>query len=104
MIESPKKIPVYPLSDYERVREGGAEVYVGKIAESFAERPNRYNLHRHDYFEVFLIEGDGAFFADFKEHPLSGLTLIVVSAGQVHGWKSAGRLDGVMAGFSREFF
>lgn len=104
MMASPKKIPVYPLSDYDRSDGEETRVFVKALAESFAQHPNRYQLHRHDFFEIFLVEGEGSFFADFKEHPFSGLTLIVVSAGQVHGWKHAGRLDGVMAGFSREFF
>lgn len=100
----PQKIPVYPIADYGRVRSGDiAGVYAGRLAESFRALPNRYVLHRHEYFEVFLVEGKGTFFADFTEHAFSGVTLIVVSAGQVHGWKPDGEIDGVMAAFTREF-
>lgn len=104
MTAFPKKIPVYPLSDYDRTAGEETRVFVKELAESFAEHPNRYQLHRHDFFEIFLVEGVGSFFADFKEYPFSRFTLIVVSSGQVHGWKPSGKLGGVMAGFSREFF
>ncbi|MDB6078720.1 MAG: AraC family transcriptional regulator, partial [Akkermansiaceae bacterium] len=98
------KIPAYPLTDYASADLAAGGVYVGRLEESLARRPNRVGLHRHDHFEIFWVQGTGIHFNDFQDYPLEGHTLVAVSSGQVHGWPDSGNLRGVMIGFTTAFF
>ena len=44
-----------------------SSVFVGSYQDSVRQRPNRLSIHRHDYFELFLLEGNGEHFNDFAE-------------------------------------
>ncbi len=99
----PRKIPSYALTDYlpEPLAELG--VYVGRFEESVARRPNRIRVHRHTYFELFLLEGQGAHFNDFQEYRLTRRAAVLVRPGQVHGWSDPAGLRGSLLSFTREF-
>ena len=49
------------------------------------------NLHRHPYAEVFVLhEGSGAFLAGEETIEASGGSVVVVPAGELHGFTASG--------------
>ena len=82
----------------------GQGVFVGQFAPVVSRLPNRLKLHRHDYFEVFFLEGKAQHSNDFCNYEIDEPTLILVSPGQVHTWIEGQRLNGPMVCFTQEFF
>jgi AraC family transcriptional activator of pobA len=99
----PRKIPVYPLTAYSDGMTRNSSVFVGSYQDSVRQRPNRLSIHRHDYFELFLLEGNGEHFNDFATYPITTTTVVCVSPGQVHFWKDEGSLRGPMICFTQDF-
>ena len=100
---SPRNVPIHPLSDYGPGMSAGEQFFIGRFEQSIASRPNRLRFHRHTYYEAFLINGKGSYFADFREC-IAGPTLIFVSPGQVHRWNQKPRMTGPMVCFTQEFY
>ena len=98
-----RKIPVYPLSDYSGGMTRSTEIFVGTFEESIQQRPNRLTIHRHNYFELFFLEGEGEHFNDFEVYKIETPTIVCVSPGQVHFWKNQDSLRGPMICFTQEF-
>jgi AraC-like DNA-binding protein len=98
-----RKIPVYPIADYSDGMTRDTGIFVGTIEESIAQRPNRLATHRHDYFELYLLEGEGEHFNDFETYAIETPSIVCVSPGQVHFWKQAATLQGPMICFTQEF-
>jgi len=103
-ISRPRKIPVYPLSEYASEAAHGAPLFVGRFEESTRLVPKRLRLHRHDFHEVFWLAGRGQFFCDFQEYTIASPTLVFVSPGQIHSWTPSPSLAGPMACFSQAFY
>jgi AraC family transcriptional activator of pobA len=101
---SPRNVPIHPLSDYGPGMSAGQQFFIGRFEQSVASRPNRLRFHRHTYYEAFLINGQGSYFADFREYGIAGATLIFVSPGQVHRWNQKPRMTGPMICFTQEFY
>lgn len=101
---SPRNVPVHPLSDYGPGMSAGQQFFIGRFEQSVTSRPNRLRFHRHTYYEAFLIDGKGSYFADFREYCIAGPTLIFVSPGQVHRWNQKPRMTGPMICFTQEFY
>jgi AraC family transcriptional activator of pobA len=99
----PRKIPVYPIADYSDGMTRATGIFVGTIEESIARRPNRLAIHRHDYFELYLLEGEGEHFNDFETYVIETVSIVCVGPGQVHFWKRAATLQGPMICFTQEF-
>ncbi|MBV8216511.1 MAG: helix-turn-helix domain-containing protein [Verrucomicrobia bacterium] len=78
-------------------------IFVGTFEESVQQRPNRLMIHRHDYFELFLLEGKGEHFNDFQVYIIEKPSIVCVSPGQVHFWKDKQSLRGPMICFTQEF-
>jgi AraC family transcriptional regulator, transcriptional activator of pobA len=102
-IPRPRKIPVYPLSEYGSEAAQGAPFFVGRFEESSRLAPKRLRLHRHDFHEVFWLMGRGRFFCDFQEYTIASPTLVFVSPGQIHSWTPSPSLAGPMICFSQSF-
>ncbi len=100
----PRKIPVYPLSEYVPEAAQGAPFHLGRFEESTRRVPKRLRLHRHDFHEVFWLNGRGQFFCDFREYSIASPTLIFVSPGQVHSWSPQPALVGPMVCFTQAFY
>jgi AraC-like DNA-binding protein len=98
-----RKIPVYPLSDYSAGMTPTSDIFVGTFEESVKQRPNRLTIHRHDYFELFFLEGKGEHFNDFRIYAIETPSIVCVSPGQVHFWRNEGSLRGPMICFTQEF-
>lgn len=100
----PRRIPIHGLADYTDSLGGTEGVYIGDFQETVSRLPNRLPLHRHDYFEVFFLDGDGIHFNDFVSFPIKSPTLIFVSPGQVHRWKGTQNMNGYTICFTQQFF
>jgi AraC family transcriptional regulator, transcriptional activator of pobA len=100
----PRKIPVYPLSEYASESSPDAPFILGRFEESTRRVPKRLRLHRHDFHEVFWLDGRGRFFCDFREYAIESPTLVFVSPGQVHSWAPGPSLVGPMVGFTQAFY
>ena len=60
-------------------------------------------VHRHDYVELFLLQGQGSVLIDFENCPLSGRSLVAIGPGRVHAWQ-ANKMTGLYIAFTQEFF
>ena len=100
----PRKIPVYPLFEYGPEAAQGAPFHIGRFEDSTRRVPKRLRLHRHDFHEVFWLNGRGRFFCDFQEYSIFSPTLVFVSPGQVHSWSPEPALEGPMACFTQAFY
>jgi AraC family transcriptional regulator, transcriptional activator of pobA len=100
----PRQIPIHGLNDYAQTGEEIDGIYVVRFEETLDRLPNRLRLHRHEYYEVFYLEGVGAHFNDFTIFPITEPTLVFVSPGQLHRWHSATQLQGWIVCFTQEFF
>jgi short chain dehydrogenase len=60
-------------------------------------------VHRHDYVELFWLQGYGSVLIDFENYPLSGKSLIAIGPGRVHAWHVK-KLTGLYIAFTQEFF
>ena len=103
-IPQPRKIPIYPLSEYASEAAHGAPFFAGRFEESTRLVPKRLRLHRHDFHEAFWLAGRGQFFCDFQEYTIASPTLVFVSPGQVHSWTPSPSLTGPMVCFSQAFY
>ena len=101
---SPRKIPLYPISEYVSEATPAAPFALWRFEESARRVPKRLRLHRHDFHEVFWLTGRGRFFCDFREYAIESPTLIFVSPGQVHSWAPGPALEGPMACFTQAFY
>ncbi len=100
----PRKIPVYPLLEYGPEAAQGAPFFIGRFEDSTRRVPKRLRLHRHDFHEVFWLNGRGHFFSDFQDYSIVSPTLVFVSPGQVHSWVPEPALEGPMACFTQAFY
>ncbi len=96
--------PTHGIADEPKPPGEVEGIYVTRF-ERIAKRLQKCSrFDRHDYFEVFLLEGGGIHFNDFQSFVIREPTLVFVSPGQVHGWEDAKGLHGVGIRFTQEFF
>ncbi|MBB5350173.1 AraC-like DNA-binding protein [Haloferula luteola] len=98
-----RPVPVYPIEDYDSPA-AATGIHLARFEEGMRRLTNRASLHRHEYFEVFFLDGTGLHLNDFREHPIAGPTIIFVTPGQVHAWTDYTQLRGIMVAFTQEFF
>ena len=100
---SKKSVPLIPLKDFgsSPFLENG--IFVEAFEECVSIRHKRMEVHRHDYVELFLLQGRGSVLVDFENCPLSGRSLIVIGPGRVHAWQ-ANAMTGLYIAFTQEFF
>jgi AraC-like DNA-binding protein len=78
-------------------------IFVEAFEECVSIRQKRMEVHRHDYVEVFLLQGQGSALIDFENCPLSGRSLVAIGPGRVHAWQ-ANKMTGLYIAFTQEFF
>jgi AraC-like DNA-binding protein len=78
-------------------------IFVEAFEECVSVRQKRMEVHRHDYVELFLLQGRGSVLIDFENHSLSGRSLVVIGPGRVHAWQ-ANKMIGLYISFTQEFF
>lgn len=100
-----RTIPVLQMSDYgqDTLREQG--VVVMPLELSMSREPQRLIPHFHDFFQVFLIQGQARLMHDFRDYKVSGVTLFFLAPGQVHTiYPRSASMHGTVASFTQAFF
>lgn len=99
-----KTIPAFemnPIGEEPLRREG---IVVTSTILSVLNDPRRLQPHYHDFFQMLLLHGNGSVMCDFQEAPVSGMTLLFLSPGQVHTLQPRHDFDGVTVSFTQDFF
>jgi AraC family transcriptional activator of pobA len=100
---SRKSVPLMPLKDFGSSPFVEHGIFVERFEECVSVRQKRMEVHRHDYVELFLLQGQGSVLIDFENSPLSGRSLTVIGPGRVHAWQ-ANKMIGLYIAFTQEFF
>src|SRR6266404_7391248 len=100
---SKKSVPLMPLQDFGSSPFLEHGIFIEPFEECVSFRHKRMEVHRHDYVELFLLQGYGSVLIDFENHPLSGESLIAIGPGRVHAWQVK-NLTGLYIAFTQEFF
>jgi AraC family transcriptional activator of pobA len=103
MRTSKNSVPLIPLKDFGLSPFLEHGIFIEAFEDCVSVRHKRMEVHRHDYVEVFLLQGYGSVFIDFENYPLSGKSLIVIGPGRVHAWHVK-TLTGLYIAFTQEFF
>lgn len=99
-----RDIPAYDMNEAgpEHLRQTG--ILVMRFMASVTNDPRRLHPHVHDFFQMYLLQGNATVMLDFQEHEVSGTNAVFISPGQVHTVRMGEWLDGVTVSFTREFF
>jgi AraC family transcriptional activator of pobA len=100
---SKKSVPLMPLQDFGSSPFLEHGIFIEPFEECVSVRHKRMEVHRHDYVELFLLQGQGSVLIDFGNCPLSGKSLIAIGPGRVHAWQ-ANKMTGLYIAFTQEFF
>ncbi len=100
---SKKSVPLMPLKDFGSSPFLEHGIFVEAFEQCVSVRHKRMEVHRHDYVELFLLQGQGSVLIDFENSPLSGRSLVAVGPGRVHAWQ-ANKMTGLYIAFTQEFF
>jgi len=103
MRSSRASVPLIPLKDFGSSPFLEHGIFVEAFEECVSVRQKRMEVHRHDYAELFLLQGQGSVLIDFEDRPLSGRSLTVIGPGRVHAWQ-ASKMTGLYTCFTQEFF
>ncbi len=101
-----RTIPSLQMSVYGQKRLRGEGIVVMPLEHSMTQEPQRLIPHFHDFFQLFLIRGEGWLMHDFQDHKVSGngVTLFFLSPGQVHTLRPSVQMRGTVASFTQAFF
>lgn len=100
---SRKSVPLIPLKDFGSSPFLEHGIFVDAFADCVNARHWRMQVHRHDYVELFLLQGRGSVLIDFENHLLSGRSLVAIGPGRVHAWQGD-KVTGIYICFTQEFF
>ncbi len=98
-----------PYLSVGAIRDGGpsaqAALFIGDFEQEMDKSPDRRMLHRHHFYEVFLMtSGTGVLVCDFQRIPFGPMHLVFVSPGQIHGWETDDHVRGKVLAFSTELW
>ena len=96
-------VPLIPLKDFGSSPFVEHGIFVEAFEDCVSVRQKRMEVHRHDYVELFLLQGQGVVLIDFENHPLSRRSLVAIGPGRVHAWP-ANKMTGLYIAFTQEFF
>ena len=103
MRTSKNSIPLIPLKDFGSSPFVEHGIFIEAFEDCVSVRHKRMEVHRHDYVELFWLQGSGSVLIDFENYPLSGKSLISIGPGRVHAWHVK-KLTGLYIAFTQEFF
>jgi hypothetical protein len=103
MRTSKNSVPLIPLKDFGPSPFLEHGIFIEAFEDCVSVRHKRMEVHRHDYVELFSLQGYGSVLIDFENYPLSGKSLIAIGPGRVHAWH-ANKLTGPYIAFTQEFF
>jgi hypothetical protein len=100
---SKNSVPLIPLKDFGSSPFLEHGIFIEAFEDCVIVRHRRMEVHRHDYVEVFWLQGYGSVLIDFENYLLSGKSLIAIGPGRVHAWHVK-KLTGLYIAFTQEFF
>jgi AraC family transcriptional regulator, transcriptional activator of pobA len=103
MRTSKNSVPLIPLKDFGSSPFLEHGIFIEAFEDCVSIRHKRMEVHRHDYVELFWLDGNGSVLIDFENYPLSGKSLIAIGPGRVHAWQ-VNKLTGLYIAFTQEFF
>src|SRR5258707_4858185 len=103
MRTSKNSVPLIPLKDFGSSPFLEHGIFIEAFEDCVSVRRKRMEVHRHDYVELFSLQGYGSVLIDLEDYRLSGKSLIVIGPGRVHAW-NAKKLTGLYIAFTQEFF
>jgi len=104
-MRTPKNsVPLIPLKDFGPSPFLEHGIFIEAFEDCAIGRRKRMEVHRHDYVELFSLQGYGSVLIDFENYPLSGKSLIAIGPGRVHAWQVKKLIGGLYIAFTQEFF
>jgi AraC family transcriptional activator of pobA len=103
MRTSKNSVPLIPLKDFGSSPFLEHGIFIETFEDCVSTRQKRMEVHRHDYIELFWLDGNGSVLIDFENYLLSGKSLIAIGPGRVHAWQVK-NLTGLYIAFTQEFF
>jgi AraC family transcriptional activator of pobA len=100
---SKKTVPLIPLKDFGSSPFLEHGIFVEAFEDCVSVRHRRMEVHRHDYVELFFLQGPGSVLIDFENRSLSGRCLVAIGPGRVHAWQAT-KMTGLYIAFTQEFF
>lgn len=96
--------PVYGMTEVasEDLRQQG--IVVIPFMDSVTLNPERLRPHLHEFFQIFILQGNAAVMHDFVEIKARGTTMVFMSPGQIHTARPSPGLRGTTVSFTQEFF
>lgn len=99
-----ESIPQYGMTAIGQAELRQQGVVVIPFMESVRMDPDRLQPHYHEFFQIFILQGEAQVMHDFQEYHVSGHTLVFLSPGQVHTVRPGPALGGTTLSFTQEFF
>lgn len=96
--------PVYGMTEVasEDLRRQG--IVVIPFMDSVTLNPERLRPHLHEFFQIFMLQGNAVVMHDFVEFKARGTTVVFMSPGQIHTARPSPGLRGTTVSFTQEFF
>lgn len=99
-----ESIPHYGMTATGQAELRQQGVVIVPFMDSVRMDPERLQPHYHEFFQIFILQGQAQVMHDFQEYRVSGNTLVFLSPGQVHTVRPGDNLGGTTLSFSQEFF
>lgn len=98
MDQTNEMIPLHALAHYLQSRAASRPMAQDARSAFAAVAYRTDKLHRHDYFEVYVVDqGSGVCIADSERFFLKPLSIFVIPPGTVHYWENSTCMDGFIA-------
>src|SRR5580698_7229129 len=99
-----RAIPEYDMHETgpEHLRQRG--ILVMSFMDSLRADPRRLKPHFHEFFQMYLLQGDATVMLDFQEFRTREAASFFISPGQVHTVRPERGLRGVTVSFTQSFF
>lgn len=96
-------IPEYAMhgTGPEHLRKRGIQTM--RFMDSVRDDPRRLKPHFHEFFQMYLLQGDAMVMLDFQEFRAEGATTVFISPGQVHTVRPETGLQGWTVSFTQAF-
>lgn len=99
-------IPTYSICNLIDEYNNMQDCVVLDLQEFISEKPDLVaSPHRHSFYQIlFILEGTGEHFIDFKTHTIQKGDLYFLVPGQIHKWLFDTTARGIVINFNHNFF
>lgn len=100
-----KGIPIYNICNLIGTDNLVQDCVVYRLEEYISDRPALVSSpHRHAFYQIlFITEGEGLHFIDFKKFSIENHCLFFLNASQVHKWEFKPGTKGFLINFNENF-